>query len=77
MNDTLLMQDMAPDPQTDISGELLWDFALWRRAAAADIAGMLTYESMDSWHDSLKTVWLQKPPSGLSQGVDGPASLGR
>ena len=34
--DGLLLQDIAPDPSTDLSGEFLWDYALRRRACAGD-----------------------------------------
>ena len=46
----LLLQDVAPDPSTDISGEFLWDYAVRRRAVAADIAGLCAFRTMDLWH---------------------------
>ena len=60
----LLMQDVAKDKQTNINGELLWSLALRRRSAAADIAGVCTFESMDAWSNILLQHLLSAPPPG-------------
>ena len=60
----LLVQDIAPDPSTNINSEFLWDYAVRRRAAAADIAGLMDFEIMNSWHEILKAAFLKTPPSG-------------
>ena len=60
----LLLQDIAPESTTDLSGEFLWDYALRRRACAADIAGLLPFEVMDAWHETLKAYFLMAPPPG-------------
>ena len=62
--DGLLLQDVAPESTTDLAGEFLWDYALRRRACAADIAGLLPFEAMDSWHETLKGHFLLAPPPG-------------
>ena len=49
-----LLQDVAPDKLTDLSTELLWDFAVRRRACAGDVSGLITFESMNDWHEELK-----------------------
>ena len=57
----LLYQDVGKDPTTDLSGELLWDYALRRRAVAGDISGLITFETMDLWHETLKeNIWSQR-----------------
>ena len=40
-----LTQDLMPDQHTDLSSELLWDYALRRRAVAGDVAGLMTFEA--------------------------------
>ena len=62
--DGLLLQDVAPDPTTPLSGEFLWDYALRRRACAGDIAGLMTFESAHAWQELLKTRFLMEPPPG-------------
>ena len=59
-----LLQDVAPEASTEITGELQFDFALRRRALAADIAGLCGFKSMDSWHEVLKAHLMKEPPSG-------------
>ena len=51
----LLLQDVAPEGRTDISGELHFDYALRRKALAADIGGLCAYRTMNMWHETLKT----------------------
>ena len=60
----LVLQDVAPESSTDISGELLFDYALRRRALAADIAGLCSFQTMNSWHETLKNYVLKKPAQG-------------
>ena len=60
----LLLQDVAKDFKTEISGEFLWDFALRRRACAGDVAGLLTYEAQNEWQEILKTTFLKQAPPG-------------
>ena len=71
----LLLQDASPEIVTDVSGEFLWDYALRRRACAADIAGLLPYDAMDSWHEALKCYLLQKPSSGVQSSQLDPSAL--
>ena len=59
-----LMQDVAPDKHTDLASELLWDFAVRRRACAGDISALIAFESMNEWHEDLKAHLLEKPPPG-------------
>ena len=72
-----LMQDVAPDKTTDLSSELLWDFALRRRASAADISGLIRFEPMNDWHEDLKSHLLETPPSRFPQGLLEPAAQRR
>ena len=58
----LLLQDVTPDPNTNISGEFLWDYAVRRRALAADVAGLCEFATMDLWHEALKGYFLMTPP---------------
>ena len=60
-----LMQDVVPDKLTDLSSELLWDFALRRRACAGDISGLIGFEAMNTWHEDLKAHLLETPPPGF------------
>ena len=62
--DGLLLQDVAKDMQTDLSGEFLWDFALRRRACAGDISGLISYEAQNEWQEYLKSIYLEAPPPG-------------
>ena len=63
--DGMLTQDISDDHlKADLSGDFMWDFALRRRSAAMDIAGLLTYEAADLWHQHLKTVMMRDPPAG-------------
>ena len=49
-----LVQDIMPDAQTSISGEMLWDLAMRRRACAMDISGLSRMESWNLWHNVLR-----------------------
>ena len=60
----LLMQDVTPDLNTDVSGQFLWDYAVRRRALAAEIAGLCDYTPMNRWHETLKSHLLMPPPAG-------------
>lgn len=62
--DGVLLQDIAPEQHCDLSGEFLWDYALRRRACAADIAGLMTYEAANLWTETLKAFFLRPPPAG-------------
>ena len=62
--DGLLLQDVAKDFKTEISGEFLWDFALRRRACAGDVSGLLCYEAQNEWQEILKTTFLKQAPPG-------------
>ena len=64
IDNSLLMQDVQPDKTTEISGEILWDLALRRRSAAAEIAGVCTFDSMDAWSEVLKGHLMAKPVPG-------------
>ena len=59
-----LMQDVAPDMKTDLTTELMWDFAVRRRTCAGDIAGLIGFEAMSDWHEDMKAHWLGRPPAG-------------
>ena len=63
--DGLLLQDVAKDTVTDISGELLFDYALRRRALAAEIAGLCSFKTMNTWHETLKVYFLKTPMPGF------------
>ena len=60
----LLLQDVAPDPTTKLSGEFLWDFGMKRRAVASEVSGLCSLASMDSWTEEMKTALLREPPMG-------------
>ena len=60
----VLTQDLQSDAVTDLSTELLWDYALRRRACAGDIGGLLTFETANLWHDNLKCYLLKAAPPG-------------
>ena len=60
----MLVQDIAPDPNTSLSGELLWEYALRRRAIAGEIAGLIQFDTTNLWHDILKSALLSTPPPG-------------
>ena len=62
--DGMLMQDVAPDSHTNLSGEFLWDYAMRRRSLAADISGLLRFETADKWTETLKQYLLKTPPPG-------------
>ena len=65
VDNTLLMQDVAKEKITNISGELLWSLALRRRCAAADIAGICRFEAMDLWSNVMLQHLLMAPPDGF------------
>ena len=60
----MLVQDIAPDPSAPLSGELLWEFALRRRAIAGEIVGVLAFSTANLWHDTLRSAILAPPPPG-------------
>ena len=60
-----LLQDVAPDKCTDLATELLWDFAVRRRACAGDVSALITFEAMNGWHEDLKEHLLAAPPPGF------------
>ena len=62
--DGTLVQDSEPDPATDVSGELLWDCAMRRRALAANIAGQILFATKNSWTEVLKRHLMMSPPEG-------------
>ena len=62
--DGFLMQDVMPDSRTDLGGEFLWDYAMRRRALAADIGGLMRFETGDLWSETLKQHLLKTPPPG-------------
>ena len=66
-SDGLLLQDVQADLRTDLSGELLWDFALRRRSCAADVSGLASFESFNAWHETLKTYLLKPVPSSYKK----------
>ena len=51
----------------DVSTDLLLDQAWRRRALAADIAGLMAFESMNSWHEVLKAEYQRAPPPGYAK----------
>ena len=59
-----LTQDVAKELQTEIRGEMLWDYAIRRRSLACDIGGLMAFESGNSWHEEMKEALLKKPPAG-------------
>ena len=59
-----LVQDTEPDPLTDVSGELLWDFAMRRRALAAHISGLIRFMTKNKWSETLKRYLMTTPPAG-------------
>ena len=62
--DGTLVQDSEPDPCTDISGELLWDAAMRRRALAAHVSGLIRFLTKNKWTEVLKRHLLMSPPEG-------------
>ena len=65
--DGLLLQDVATDITTKLSGEFMWDFALRRRACAGDIAGCISFEAQHAWQETLKRHFLATPPPGYQR----------
>ena len=63
-NNGSLIQDTEPDPRTDVSGELLWDFAMRRRALAAHISGLIRFATKNGWSETLKKYLMMTPPDG-------------
>jgi len=58
----------APDePDAPLSHDFLLDSALRRRALAAEIADVCSYDSLQLWHESRKTALLRDPPSNFSK----------
>jgi len=58
----------APDePDAPLANDLLLDSALRRRALAAEIADVCSYDSLQLWHESLKTALLRDPPPGFGK----------
>jgi len=41
---TIALTKIVDGPSADLRGEILWDLALRRRALAADVAGLMTFE---------------------------------
>ena len=62
--DGLALQPMEKDATVEVQDQFSWDYALRRRALACDISGLMTFESMNLWHESLKAAMLQPPPPG-------------
>ena len=62
----LLTQDVEKDQQTNINGEMLWDYALRRRSLSCDIGGLMFFESGNSWQEVMKDALLKVPPAGCS-----------
>jgi hypothetical protein len=63
----LMQTATEPDPGADISSDLLIDLALRRRALAADIAGLSTYETFHLWSEVMKAAFLSDPPPGYAR----------
>ena len=61
-----LTQDVAKDLETNINGEMLWDYAMRRRSLACDVGALMTFESGNAWHEDLKVAFLKIPPAGCS-----------
>ena len=53
------------EPDADVSSDLRLDLVFRRRALAADVAGLMSYEAMHSWHEVLKAEYLRTPPPGF------------
>ena len=62
--DGRLFQETEKDLRTEFSGEMLWDFALRRRACAADVAGLATFEAINLWTETMKDHLLRAAPPG-------------
>ena len=73
--DGLLLQDVAPDPNTNANGEFLWGYAVRRRAGAADIAGLCQFTTMDRWHETLKAYFLKTPRQVTSRSLGGSSRM--
>ena len=63
----VLTQDLQSDAVTDLSTELLWDYALRRRACSGDISGLQKFETSNLWHDNLKSYLLRTAPPGYQR----------
>ena len=57
---------MGKELQTNISGEMLWDYAIRRRSLACDIGGLMVFESGNAWHESMKEALLKTPLQGAA-----------
>ena len=51
----------------DISSDMLLGLALRRRALACEIAGLITYDAMNTWHERLFAEYLRDPLPGFSR----------
>jgi len=66
--DGLVHQAFIPhDPSADCSTDLLLDLCWRRRALAADVAGLCSYECMHNWHEVMKAEYLRAPPAGFGR----------
>ena len=63
-SDGLALQPMEKEATVQVDDQFSWDYALRRRALAADIAGLMVFEAMNLWHEALKAALLQSPPPG-------------
>jgi len=63
----LVTIDSDDSPNADVSSDLLLDLALRRRALAADISDLCSFEAMTLWHEVMKSDLLRAPPSGYSR----------
>ena len=62
--DGRLAQDLPDDLTVNVKGELLWDYALRRRAVAADLAGLANFSALDDWTETMKLYLMKEPPTG-------------
>jgi len=57
----------TPEQACDISSDMLMGLALRRRALAADVAGLASYDSFNTWHEAMIAEFLREPMPGYAK----------
>ena len=63
----LTFEPRRVDAIAGITTDLLLTYALRRRALAADIAGLIKFETMDLWNEKMLAAFLQEPLPGRAR----------
>ena len=65
--DKLLVDSDGPQLTMEVTGELIWEMAMRRRAAAGDIGGLVSFAAQEQWHQELSRKLLQPAPNGYKK----------